>query len=110
MAQIINNLQALPKQEITVSLDNVLWDIAIIETAGVMSVNITSGGAPTPIVAGWRCVAGQLLIPKNRENGGGNFLFLTAGGDDLPWWESFGTTQLLAYVGAAELAAIRNGN
>jgi hypothetical protein len=109
MVQVVNGLQALPKQQFTIVLDNVLWDITLTEAAGVMAATIKSGGNVTPICSGERCVAGELIIPKVREAGGGNFLFLTAN-DDLPWWEEFGLTQLLFYVSAAEIAAVRNGN
>jgi hypothetical protein len=107
--QLINGLQALPKQQFTVVLDNVLWDITIIEAAGIMAATFKSGGNVTPVASGARCVAGQLVIPKDREAGGGNFLFLTAN-NELPWWESFGVSQLMFYASAAEIAAVRNGN
>jgi len=106
--QVINDLQALPKQQFTIALDNTLYEIAIRETAGCMSADVTRGGDPTPVVSGYRCVAGELVLPEDRENGYGNFMFLTLDGD-LPWWESFGTTQLLVYASPAELAAVRNG-
>lgn len=109
MVQIINDLQALPKQEFTVVLENTLWDITIIEAAGCMAVSIVRGGEPTAVISGWRAVTGQLIIPRDREAALGNFAFLTVQ-DDLPWWEQFGISQSLVYVTAAELAAVRNGN
>lgn len=107
--QVINGLKAIPKQQFTVVFDNVLWDITLTEAAGIMAATIKSGGEVTPVTSGERCVAGELIISKVREAGGGNFLFLTAN-DDLPWWEKFGITQLLFYASAAEIAAVRNGN
>lgn len=107
--QVVNGLQALPKQQFTVVFDNVLWDITLAEAGGIMAATIRSGGNVTPICSGERCVAGELIIPKDREAGGGNFMFLTAN-DDLPWWENFNATQLLLYASAAEIAAVRNGN
>jgi hypothetical protein len=77
-----------------------------LETGGCMSANITRGGEPTPVISGYRCVSDELIIPEDRENGFGNFMFLTTEGD-LPWWEQFGTTQLLLYASPAELAAVR---
>lgn len=112
MVSVISNLQPLPKQAFSISLDGVFWQISIIEAGGIMAASFTSGGAPLDICDNQRCVAGQLIIPKNREAltpGAGNFMFLTANGD-LPWWEEFGITQTFVYATAAELAAIRNGN
>lgn len=101
-------LQAIPKQSLTIVLENVLYDIALKETAGCMSVDIDRAGER--IVSGARCVAGQLLLNYEAlEDGFGNFLFLTEG-EDLPYWDQFGNTQTLMYASAEDLAAVRNGN
>lgn len=101
-------LQAVPKQSFTIVLDGVLYEIALRETAGCMSIDVTRSN--TPIVTGARCVAGKLLLNyRDLEDGEGNFMFLTESGD-LPWWEQFGTTQSLIYATQAELEAVRNGN
>jgi hypothetical protein len=106
--QAIASVQPLPKQQFTIVLDNTLYDISIIETNGCMSASITRGGEPEPVVTGWRCVAGQLVIPKDRENSYGNFMFLTRN-NELPWWENFGTTQIFLYASPTDLAAVRGG-
>jgi len=100
------NLQQLPKQSFSAVLENTLYELAIIECAGIMAANISRAG--TVLVSGARIVAGQLILPLDKEGGLGNFMILTDSGD-LPWWESFGTTQTLIYASAAELAAVRNG-
>lgn len=98
-------IQAIPKQSFTVVLANVLYDIALIETAGCMSMNLTRGGEV--ILSGQRVVAGQLCIPyKLVENKFGNFFFLTENGD-LPDYEQFGKTQTFWYVSNEEIEAIR---
>lgn len=99
-------LAVLPKQRFSISLDNTLYDIALIETNGCMSANITRGGEPTAVVSGFRCVAGQLIIPEDREAGLGNFFFLTNAGD-LPFWDQFASTQVFGYASPADLAAVR---
>lgn len=101
------SLQAIPNQEFTVSLDNTLYDIRIVETAGCMSVDITRAGVI--VEQGARCVAGQALINyATLEGGFGNFIFLTGNNNtDLPYYDQFGTTQTLIYASAAELAAVR---
>lgn len=101
-------LVKLPKQEFSVVLDNTLYQIALLETNGCMSANITRGGEPSAIISGWRCVAGELIIPQNRELGFGNFFFLTKDGD-LPYWDQFETTQVFIYASPEEIAAVRNG-
>lgn len=98
-------LQAIPNQSFTVVLDNVLYEIGIIETNGCMSLNLTR--ANVVVLSGQRCVAGQLLIPYRAEEAqSGNFMFLTAN-NDLPYWDQFTATQTLIYASNAELEAVR---
>lgn len=101
-------LQAIPKQQFTIVLDNVLYDISVIETNGCMSINL-SRGDEGEIVAGQRVVAGQLCLPyRSLENAEGNFMFLTNDGD-LPYYDQFGLTQTFVYATNAELLAVRDG-
>lgn len=98
-------LAAVPNQSFTVTLDGVLFGLRVIETNGVMSVDIDRAGAR--IVSGARCVAGTPLLPyRNIEGGAGNFVFLTENGE-LPDYREFGKSQSLLYASAAELEAIR---
>jgi hypothetical protein len=98
-------LQAISKQNFSAVLDDILFEMDLIETAGCMSCNITRAG--TVVVSGARCVAGQLLINyESLEAGDGNFMFLTNAGD-LPFYDQFTTTQTLLFASNAELAAVR---
>lgn len=100
-------LQALPKQSFSIVLDNVLFQIDLIETNGCMSMNLVRGGGDP--LNGLRCVAGQPTIPfEVQESGDGNFVFLTQN-DELPFYESFGSTQTLVYFSDADLKALDGG-
>ena len=100
-------LQAIPKQNLSVVLDNVLFNIDIIETNGCMSFNLDRAGVR--VISGQRIVAGQLLLPyQYTEGGAGNFMFLTNNGD-LPYYDQFTTTQSFIYASNDELEAVRNG-
>lgn len=100
-------LQAIPKQSLSIVLDNILYEIALLETNGCMSLNLTRGGEP--VVNGQRCVAGTLLLPyKTLEKNFGNFMFLTNAGD-LPYYDQFTATQALLYASPADLEAARDG-
>lgn len=97
-------LEAIAKQNLTVTLDNTLYEIDVLACNGCTALNITRAGVE--IIAGQRAVVGQLIIPQAYENGNGNFFFLVTN-DDLPAYPQFGTTQFLFYASAAELAAVR---
>lgn len=95
----------MPKQSFTVVLDDVLYDIAVLETNGCMSLNITRAGER--IVSGQRAVTRQLVLPyASLEDAAGNFMFLTQN-DELPAWDLFTTTQAFVYASNAELLAVR---
>lgn len=100
-------LQAIPKQQFDIVLNDVLWSFTFIQTGGCMCWNGTRAGVD--VIDGQRLVAGQLLIPfKYQEASQGNLIFQTAN-EEAPWYESFGVTQTLYYVTDTELGAIRNG-
>lgn len=100
-------VQAIPKQSLSVVLDNVLYGIDFLSTNGCMSLNVTR--ANERVVSGQRVVAGQLVLPfKRQEAEQGNFMFLTQGGD-LPAYDQFGVTQSFLYASNAELEAVRDG-
>lgn len=101
-------LQAIPKQNLQVSLGGNLYDLNVLQTQGVMSMDIVSVTAGVNVL-GQRCLVGQLVIPfKRLEKNAGNFMFLTAA-DALPDYEEFGITQSLFYISNAELVALRPG-
>lgn len=100
------DIQAIPNQSFTIALENVNYEIAIRETGGVMSVDVTR--ANVRVVSGARVVAGQLVLNySDLEDGYGNFMFLTSEGD-LPYYDQFGVSQDFVYATAAELATVRN--
>lgn len=100
-------LQILPKQSFSVSLDGILYDLAFLATDGVMSANVARAGVR--VVSGQRVVAGQLVIPYRKlEDNAGNFLFLTDDGD-IPFWDKFGLSQTFYFASNADLVAVRNG-
>lgn len=101
-------LQAIPKQSLSVVLNDVLYNLEIIETNGCMSFNLDRAGVR--VISGQRIVAGQLLLPYlYTENGQGNFMFLTKDGA-LPYYDQFVATQTFLYASNAELEAARNGS
>lgn len=99
------SLVALPNQELTVSLDGILYDLAIRETNGCMSMDVTRAGVT--VVQGQRCVADAPVLPYVALEGPyGNFVFLTNAGD-LPYWTQFTSDQTLVFGTAVEIAAAR---
>lgn len=99
-------INSIPKQNLQVVLGGNLFDLNIILTQNVMSMDITSETAGVSVL-GQRCLAGQLVIPfQNLEKGAGNFMFLTSD-DELPDYENFNITQNLFWASDAELAAVR---
>lgn len=100
-------LETLPKQEFSIRLVDRRFVIGIRETAGVMSVSVERDGVQ--IVTNNRAVASQMVMPYDYQTAdAGNFAFLTLN-DELPWWESFNTTQQLIFASLAEIEAVRNG-
>lgn len=103
--QVIPLINTTPRQQITITLDNILYDITLVAVQDCMYATILMNNVT--VVSGMRCVPRRPLIPYiYLENGGGNFSFMTAN-DDNPWWDQFGMTQDLLYASAAELAAAR---
>lgn len=96
-------LQAIPNQTLSVQLDNVLYDITLKATQGVMSATIVRDNIE--IITGARITPGYPLLPyEYQENG--NFIMLTADGD-YPDYTQFGITQSLIFASQAELEVIR---
>ena len=98
-------LLAIPKQNLSISLNGTLYDLDVLSTAGVMSMNITRAG--DLVAVGQRCVAGQLILNYfTQEAQQGNFMFLTQD-DELPSYVEFNITQFLLFASEAELALVR---
>lgn len=98
-------IQSLPNQELTIVLDGILYDLAIRETVGCMSMDVTRAGVV--VVQGQRCVADAPVLPYvSLEGPFGNFVFITNDGD-LPYWDQFGSSQILMFGTSVEIAAAR---
>jgi hypothetical protein len=101
-------LQAIPRQQFTITLDGVEFDITLQAVQDCMYATILAN--TVAVVKGVRCVAGFQLLPyQYLEGTTGNFTFSTAN-DELPWWQNFGVDQFLIYATAAEVAAARAAN
>jgi hypothetical protein len=97
------DLAAIANQAVAIRLDNQLYALAVRETGGVMSVDITRDGVT--VLDGQRAVAGAPLIPYTYREAG-NFVFVTEG-EEYADWRKFGTSHFLLYASAEELAALR---
>jgi hypothetical protein len=97
-------LQAVPNQSLTVTLEASRYALTLKETHGVMSIDIVRD--EVELLRGHRVVAGAPLLPYRFLHDGGNFALLTEN-DELPYYASFGFTQQLVYLTAAEVAALK---
>lgn len=95
------NLDPVPNQEFSVTLDGNRWDITIKECNGVMACTLLLNDVL--ILSGQRIVAGSPLIPYRYLQGSGNFWLLTED-DELPYFDKFGVNQQLTYASFGELA------
>lgn len=96
-------IQAIPNQTLSVALDGNQWGITLKSAAGIIAVSLVLNGAP--VITGLRAVAGKRIIPCKYQEAG-NFAFLCQQ-QNLPDYTQFGTTQVLVYLSASELAALR---
>lgn len=96
-------LQAIPSQSFSITLDGNLFEIGMHVTNGCMSTSMIINGVD--VIDNVRTVAGSPLIPSKYQEAG-NFMFLTQN-QALPDYTQFGTSQVLLYFTAAELAAFR---
>ena len=98
-------LASVPSQSASIQLDDIRYSLRFRDLGDMMAVDISIN--EVVVVTGSRVVAGAGLIPyQYLEEDGGNFIFITQGGD-FPFYDKFGVTQALLYVTAEELAAIR---
>jgi hypothetical protein len=99
------DLQAIPNQSVNFVEDGQQYNLSFRAIGDTMYVDIAMNGAT--IVTAIPCIANEPLIPyQYLEGDGGNFLFVTASGDN-PQYDNFGSNDILMYVSAAELLANR---
>jgi len=94
------SLLAAPNQAFSVTIDGVLWELAIKVARGTMLVDVKRDGVD--LVVGQRIVAEFPILPYRHLSHQGNFAILTRDGE-LPWWEEFGRSQSLIYLEPAEV-------
>ena len=96
-------IQAVPNQSLSATLDQVRYQITLKETDSVMSVDITRDDAI--VTQGARIAAGTPLIPYRYQERG-NFVITTEGGC-IPYYTQFGINQFLIYASPSELVTVR---
>lgn len=102
MAQILP-LEAVPNQSFFIRLEEIRYFVEIKEAGGMMSATIARAGVR--LVTGMRCAAGTPLLPY-RYLETGNFMFVADPGV-IPYFPDFGSSCLLVYLTAAEVALAR---
>lgn len=98
-------MQAVPRQELTVTIDQNRWLIRVIQVGDMMLCDFTLNEVLQ--IQGVRAVPAQKLLPYQylEQRAGGNFAFTT--GDmnrAIPWFEDFGNTCFLIYATSEEIA------
>lgn len=97
-------LQAIPSQEIIVTLDGNRYEIPIKDAGGFMAYGVIRNGV-TILENGNRIVNGSPLLPyKHMESGS---FSLSVPDSELPDYRQFGLTQFLYYASQEELESIR---
>jgi hypothetical protein len=103
----ILNLQNIPNQQQTITLDQVKYVLTFRTIGWRTYATININGAATNAVDGIQCVGNEALLPyKYLESPGGNFVFDTPN-DEYPLYTQFGITHRLLYASVAELVAYR---
>lgn len=95
----IDLIQA-PNQAFSITINGVVWDLAIKVARGTMTADVKRDGVD--LVVGQRIVAEFPILPYRYLSHQGNFAILTRDGD-LPWWEEFGRSQSLVYLEPSEV-------
>lgn len=101
--QIID-LDQVPNQAFSVTLDGNRWDFVIKQAVTSMIADVTLNDER--ILSGQILVAGTPIIPYQHMQGSGNFLIITEF-EELPNWERFGVDQQMVYASAQEIAEIQ---
>ncbi len=103
------DLQAIPNQELSVTIDTVPYTLHIFDYGGGMAVDVYRSST-TALIQGARIVAGWPLIPFTYlEDASGNFI-ITTQDNELPYYDEFGVSQFLIFATNSELEAIRSAD
>lgn len=103
---IIVPLIAVPNQNFTITLDNILFNISIKSVINFMTIDISQNNSV--VLSGMRMIPDALLIPYKYLEAG-NFVVVTAN-EEYPIYTEFGATQFMFYFTQAELEAIRGAS
>ncbi|AXF52897.1 MAG: hypothetical protein [Bacteriophage sp.] len=98
-------LQPVPRQELTVTIDQNRWLIRVVQVGDMMLCDFTLNEVVQ--IQGVRAVPAQKLLPYQylQQRAGGNFAFTTATGNlEIPRFEDFGNTCFMIYATAEEIA------
>lgn len=96
-------IQAVRSQRFDVLLNNIQHNVRIYNTSAGMVMDLTRD--EVLIFGGIRVIADAPLIPFEYLESGN--LILTVNEEALPDYNQFGTTQILLYFTAEEMAAFR---
>ena len=98
MASLIT-LEAITAQEFNVTLGDYSYDIRIYSTISGMAYDLSIDDVE--IVQGFQLVNEVFMLPYRYQEVDGNLL-LVVPDDEVPDYESFGSTQFLYYLSADE--------
>lgn len=99
-------LQPVPRQELTVTIDQNRWLIRVAQVGEMMLCDFSLNEVVQ--IQGVRAVPAQKLLPYAylQQRAGGNFAFTTSAMNQvIPWFEDFGNTCFLIYATEQELSA-----
>lgn len=99
----IIDIDPIPNQEFSVTVDGNRWDFVIKEAVSSMICDLSLNDEV--ILSGARIVTGTPIIPYEYLRSQGNFIILTEN-DELPYWTQFGVNQQLIYASAEELSLL----
>lgn len=99
----IIDIDPIPNQEFSVTVDGNRWDFVIKEAVSSMICDLSLNDEV--ILSGARIVTGTPIIPYEYLRRQGNFIILTEN-DELPYWTQFGVNQQLIYASAEELSLL----
>lgn len=98
-------LQAVPRQELTMTIGQNRWLIRVVQCGDMMLCDFSLNEVMQ--IQGVRAVPAQKLLPYQylQERGGGNFAFLSAANNtQIPWFEDFGNTCFLIFATSEEIS------
>lgn len=99
----IIDIDPIPNQEFSVTVDGNRWDFVIKEAVSSMICDLSLNDEV--ILSGARIVTGTPIIPYEYLRRQGNFIILTEN-EELPYWTKFGVNQQLIYASAEELSLL----